>query len=68
MKELGALALLTFETDIEGHIQFIANTVGWTREEIQVYVTHVRSELRSMKYLPYHRSKVVWGRKPVDAE
>ena len=68
MKELGAIAQLAFDSDIEGHIQVIASTVGWTREEIQVYVPHVRRELRSMKYLLYHRTKVLWGRKPEDAE
>lgn len=68
LKELGAIAQLAFDSDIEGRIQIIASTVGWTRDEIQGYISHVRNELRSMKYLPYHRTKVVWGRKPEDAE
>lgn len=56
------------EADIEGHIQFLASTAGWSKEEIQIYVAHFRRELRSMKYYPYFRGKVVWGRKPEDAE
>jgi len=50
--------------DIEGLILFIASTLGWTREEIQVYVAHVRRELLSGKYYPYFWQKVVWGQKP----
>ena len=68
MKELGTLSQLVLESDVEGHIQFIANTIGWTREEIQVYIAHFREEIRSMKYRSHSTGKVIWGRKPLDSE
>lgn len=55
------------ESDTEGYILFIANTAGWTREEIQVYIAHLRREVRFGRHYPYYRAKVVWGRKPEDA-
>ena len=64
MKELGTLGQLVLESDTEGYVLFIANTVGWTREEIQVYIAHLRREVRSLKHCPYYRAKVVYGRKP----
>lgn len=64
MKELGQYAHLVLEADTEGYVLFIANTIGWTREEIQVYIAHLRREVRSGKVHAYYRQKVVWGRKP----
>lgn len=64
MKELGQYGKLVLESDIEGYVLFMANTLGWTRTEIQVYIAHLRREIRSGKYQPYYRQKVVWGRKP----
>lgn len=63
-KELGTLAQLVIESDTEGHILFMANTLGWEREEIQVYIAHLRRELRSNQYKPHYRSTIVIGRKP----
>ena len=42
-----------------------ATNIGWTPEEVSVYVAYVRKELRSKDTHPFYRSKVVWGRKPV---
>lgn len=67
MKELGTLGQIVLESDTEGYILFIANTVGWSREEIQVYIAHLRREVRYGRHYPYYRAKVVWGRKPEDA-
>ena len=64
MKEIGAFTQLTLEQDAEGYLLFLANTLGWTREEITVYLAVFRSEVRSGLYQAYYRQKVVWGRKP----
>ena len=58
------MAQLVLESDAEGYILFMANTLGWSREEVQVYIAHLRREIRSNKYCPYSRQKVVYGRKP----
>lgn len=58
------LNLLMMESDVEGYILFIAATIGWTRDEIQVYLAHLRQEVRSNKYYTYYQQRVVWGRKP----
>ena len=52
------------ESDAEGYILFLGNILGWTRDEILVYIAHLRREVRSMKYHSYWPQKVVWGRKP----
>lgn len=63
-KEIGNVTMAALEGDIEGYILFIASTLGWKREEIQIYIAHVRRELLSGKFYPYYMQKVVWGRKP----
>ncbi|SPO04198.1 related to TAM domain methyltransferase [Cephalotrichum gorgonifer] len=64
LKEMGSLAQAAWEADIEGYILFIANTLGWTTEQIQVYIAHLRYEMRSGKYRGYIPQKVVWGQRP----
>lgn len=55
------------EQDPEGLLTFMANAVGWSREEITVYLAHLRREIRSISSRglhPYYHQKIVWGRKP----
>ena len=52
------------EVDPEGWVLGLANTLGWPREEILVFIAHFRREMRSNKWKPYYWQKVVWGRKP----
>lgn len=58
------MSQVAFEADIEGYVLFIASELGWSKEEIQVYVANLRREIRSLKYRPWFLEKVVWGRKP----
>ncbi|KAK7418038.1 hypothetical protein QQX98_004177 [Neonectria punicea] len=64
LRELGRYAQLTIESDIEGYVLFMANTLEWSKDEIQVYIAHLRREIRSGKHHGYWRQKAVWGRKP----
>jgi len=64
LKEIGEVTQLTLEQDAEGYVLFMANTLGWSKEEIMVYLAMFRREVRSGDYHPYYRKKVVWGRKP----
>ncbi len=61
MGEFSRLAILQ---DIEGFILFMTSVLGWSREQVQVYVAYVRKELRAGEYHYYFRQRVVWGRKP----
>ncbi|RGP81441.1 hypothetical protein FLONG3_586 [Fusarium longipes] len=63
-KELGQFSKLAFLADPEGFVLFVANTIGWTEQEIQVYLAHARKEIHSGKHHPYFKQRVVWGRKP----
>ncbi|KAL7794312.1 S-adenosyl-L-methionine-dependent methyltransferase [Trichoderma ceciliae] len=67
-KELGQFAQMVIERDIEGYVVFMANTLGWTREEILVYIGMLRRELRSKNFHAYYNQKLVWGRKPLDGK
>ncbi len=64
LKEIGAFTQLVLEQDAEGYLLFMADTLGWTREEIMVYLARFRREVRSGLYHAYYKQKVVWGRKP----
>lgn len=67
MAELGRFTQLSLTQDSEGYVLFLANALGWSREEIMVYIAQFLREIRSGKYHPYYRQKVVWGRKPDSA-
>ncbi|KAL7763093.1 hypothetical protein ACKLNR_006451 [Fusarium oxysporum f. sp. zingiberi] len=65
MKEIGKYAQATLEQDIEGYVLFMANTVeGWTKAEVEMYISMLRRELRQGNMHPYYRQKVVWAQKP----
>jgi hypothetical protein len=64
MKEIGAFTQLTLEQDAEGYLLFMANTLGWSREEIMVYLAKFRREVQSGAYHAYYRQRVVWGKRP----
>lgn len=62
-KESGFISQLMLE-DAEGYVLFLANTLGWLREEVHVFLAHLRTEIKTNKYCPYYKWRVIWGRKP----
>jgi len=65
MKEVGQYAQAVMESDFEGLILFMAQVLGgWTREEVQVYIAHLRREIRSGKKHAWYWQKVAVARKP----
>ncbi|KAK0702283.1 hypothetical protein B0H67DRAFT_604588 [Lasiosphaeris hirsuta] len=64
IKEQGLYSRAVLEQDPKGYILFITNTLGWTREQILVYVAQIRKEIRSGQHHSYYKQLVVWGRKP----
>ncbi|KKA27566.1 hypothetical protein TD95_001454 [Thielaviopsis punctulata] len=68
-KEIGMGSQLALEQDIEGYILFIASTVkGWSREQIAVYIGHLRKELRDPTHHAYYHLQVLCGQKPETEE
>ncbi|KAK0702399.1 S-adenosyl-L-methionine-dependent methyltransferase [Lasiosphaeris hirsuta] len=63
-REVGVYMQLAFEQDVEGTVLFMATTLGWTRNEVSVFLAHFWKEIRSRKIHAFFRQKVVWGRKP----
>ncbi|KAK4242237.1 S-adenosyl-L-methionine-dependent methyltransferase [Achaetomium macrosporum] len=66
-REIGIFAQHAIETDVEGFILFMTTVLGWSREQVTVYIAHLRRELRSLKHHVCYWQKVVWGRKPETA-
>ncbi|KAM5349565.1 hypothetical protein ACJ41O_006070 [Fusarium nematophilum] len=65
LRHIGLFAQSTLEGDIEGHVLHVANlTWGWSKEEVAVYCAKLRREVRSGKYHPYYKVRIVYGRKP----
>jgi hypothetical protein len=62
---MGQFTQYNLECDTEGFVLFMGHTLGWSKEEIQVYIAQLRAQLRSKKAHAYYNSRVVWGRKPV---
>lgn len=57
---------LALEQDAEGSVLFMATMLGWTKEEITVFLAHFRREIRSKEIHSFFWQRVVWGRKPAE--
>ncbi|RSL69594.1 hypothetical protein CEP53_002185 [Fusarium sp. AF-6] len=68
LKEVGRYMKLALGQDIEGAVIFMADLLGWKKEEILLYAAHLRRELASTKFHPYYRQNIVVGRKPEEAQ
>ncbi|KAF5005108.1 hypothetical protein FDECE_8428 [Fusarium decemcellulare] len=66
LKEIGQFGELFGTQDIEGFFLLVANTLGWSSEEVLVYIAHIRKQIRDRSHHPYFRLRVVWGRKPAE--
>ncbi|KAI5861441.1 S-adenosyl-L-methionine-dependent methyltransferase [Durotheca rogersii] len=64
LREVGKYMYLALTEDIEGSVVFMANLLGWKKEEVFVYAAHLRRELASNKFHPYYRQSILVARKP----
>ncbi|KAF5567490.1 methyltransferase [Fusarium napiforme] len=64
LKQIGQFGELFSTQDTEGLVLFVANTLGWTPEEVHVYIAKFRREIRDRRNHPYIRLRAVWARKP----
>ncbi|GME28113.1 sam dependent methyltransferase [Neofusicoccum parvum] len=68
MKEIGLFNRLHWEQGIEGWCMFLlTNYLGWSREEVMVYLGKMRTMLRDKHVHAYQDMSVVYGQKPLRA-
>ncbi|KAH6695693.1 S-adenosyl-L-methionine-dependent methyltransferase [Plectosphaerella plurivora] len=65
LREIGLYSEATFLEDPKGYIMFFAHTLEWTDEQIEMFLTDFRRDIKSPEFRPFYRHKVVWGRKPL---
>ena len=62
LKELGAYSQFALDNGIHGFMSFAANIIGWSKEEVGVYIIYLQREIRNSKLHSIIRLKAVWGR------
>ncbi|KAI0019321.1 S-adenosyl-L-methionine-dependent methyltransferase [Xylariomycetidae sp. FL0641] len=69
LREVGTYAKMSVEQGLEGFALYLfTNALGWSKEQVMVYLARVRSELRNIKIKPYFKVQYVYGRKPAADE
>ncbi|KAM7211100.1 Demethylmenaquinone methyltransferase [Rhypophila decipiens] len=64
-KTMGIFSRGMWEADAEGYVLYIWGTVmGWSREEIQVYIAHLRRQVRDPNVHSWYLHRIVYARKP----
>lgn len=66
-QSIGQCTQATLEQDGKGTVLHMATALGWSEEEVTVFISHLRREIRSPKIHAFFRQKAVWGRKPETA-
>ncbi|KAK7210093.1 hypothetical protein V2G26_017271 [Clonostachys chloroleuca] len=67
-KTIGAFNGEFIDQSLDGFAVFpIGEILGWTMEEVTVFVSQMRSAIKDPKSLPYYVVHAVCGRKPEDA-
>jgi SAM-dependent methyltransferase len=65
LKQVGELCLEAVDQSLEGYGMFLFTSVlGWSPEQVLVYTSKVRSELKKRSNCPWVLTTVVYGRKP----
>ncbi|KAM0492585.1 hypothetical protein ACHAP8_009762 [Fusarium lateritium] len=65
LQEIGKFGHAAMDQDLEGFVLYMASFVlGWSKEEVTVYCSQLRRELRNPRHHPYCRMRIVYGRKP----
>ncbi|KAI9701939.1 MAG: hypothetical protein M1836_001283 [Candelina mexicana] len=64
-KDIGRMCELCWSDGIQGFtLAYFSRVLGWSKEEIEVYLVNVRKSLKDRRVHAYHKVYVVWGRKP----
>lgn len=56
--------LTFFSSPLGFTLYLFTNALGWSREQVTVYLSRVRKELRDRRKSPYLLIQAVYGRKP----
>ncbi|KAI8288063.1 hypothetical protein K4K60_011652 [Colletotrichum sp. SAR11_57] len=65
LKEVGEYAGLYVDQGLEGWaLRPLSEILGWTYEELLVFIAGMRNELRKKSAMPYFNYHMVYGRKP----
>ncbi|KAI2777396.1 S-adenosyl-L-methionine-dependent methyltransferase [Daldinia loculata] len=65
LREVGLYAHATMEEGMEGFLLYLfTQGLGWTHEQVILYLSRVRKELRDRRKSPYSLVKVIYGRRP----
>ncbi|CCC05686.1 hypothetical protein SMACR_09804 [Sordaria macrospora] len=67
-KERGLFFHALWAPDLEGYVQHtFGNVMGWTKEEMKIYIQHLRAELRNPDLHGQIIFRSVYAQKPLDA-
>ncbi|WPJ65655.1 hypothetical protein SMAC4_09555 [Sordaria macrospora] len=68
LRDVGLYFYAVLNQDLEGATQFIfGNVLGWTKEEISTYCSHLKAEIKNLKIHGYFPYRMVYAQKPHDA-
>jgi len=68
MKELGNWNMINILDGLEGFcLALMTRGLGWRKEEVDVFVAKVSSDVKNRGIHAYYPMPVVWGRKPLTA-
>ncbi|KAJ5854695.1 hypothetical protein N7534_007238 [Penicillium rubens] len=72
LKEVGQLQYAHWLAALEGWAMWLLTKFGapspWSKEEVQLYLSNVRAELRNPRTHAYELCRRVWARKPTVEE
>ncbi len=65
MREIGLYMRAAFERDMGGAVNMPATQLGWNKEEITVYCSRMRKEMRDPRIHAYYKTQVTYGQRPL---
>lgn len=65
MREIGLYTRAAFERDMHGAVNMPATQLGWSKEEIMVYCSRVRKEMRNLRIHAYFKTQVTYAQRPL---
>jgi len=69
LKNLGRMQEQNIVSGLGGlSMAYFSRVLGWSKNEIEVYLVDVRRSISDRDVHAYHKVFVVWGRKPFDHE
>ncbi|KAI1389997.1 S-adenosyl-L-methionine-dependent methyltransferase [Hypoxylon trugodes] len=68
-REVGLYGRAAMEEGMEGFVLYLyIKGLGWSHEQVTIYLSHLRRELRDPRKTPYIKIQCVFGRKPLNVK